>query len=310
MCASACRHLAGVVAAETIEYGALEFNYNHPFDGHGVLSHLGSACGKSEYLNPHKIGAVVASMSSVQSGSADRFVEQRSTKWDNSTADKAGSWMQVDLGADCRFKVNHYSLRHGFCYGSLRCWELQATNDPGTAGNELEGHSFWDTLRTHQNDVSLTEEPFCVAAWPVSHGAISRYKSYRYFRIIQTQCNSDGTDSLSCSGIELYGTLVRDLPAHKPTAKRKAKPKTAAASEDGPQQGSPAEMAAAEGEADSRAAALELALELALEPAESLAQYQYRLQRSVLGPSQPRNRHIPLHGSPVQANPSAPPPSG
>lgn len=86
---------------------------------------------------------------------------------------------------------DHYRLRADPAAHKLRDWQLQGSPD-GRA---------WQTLRCHQDDASLSNEPRSAAAWPIDAGA----QAFRHFRVLQTGGNSSGSDYLACAGIELYG---------------------------------------------------------------------------------------------------------
>ena len=69
----------------------------------------------------------------------------------------------------------------------------------------------WHTLRSHENDESLTLNLQCssVANWAVEAGR----RRYRHFQLLQQFCtwqhemNSHDNMQLSCRGIELSGDL-------------------------------------------------------------------------------------------------------
>ena len=215
---SYCLHVCGLHSYGLYSYGLPSYGlysygpesfetstiFQAPFDTNGVLHHIGTAGGTKAYQNPHTVGTVVASMSSVQSGDPSHFVQHTHAVGlhgplaYNLTSDAANSWMAVDLKTS-RLVPDHYALRHGYgTSGSnvLRNWELQASNDNQT----------WTTLRRHTDDTSLAEQSMSVAAWPLDAGPVGG-RSFRHFRILQTGKNSNGGDHLMCAGIELYGLL-------------------------------------------------------------------------------------------------------
>jgi hypothetical protein len=185
------------------------------FDKKGVLHHIATEGGTSEWVNPHTAGRVVASRSSAGFGlgTADRFVSGPDERPGPSyTDDIPNSWMQVDLGFTRALVVTHYALRSDAHGGyKLRNWQLQ-----GAAG----GEGPWTTLRQHDavlymtmsvdntlrldDDRSLAQQKRSVAAWAVE----GVETAYRVFRILQHGVNSSGYNELTCGGIELYGRLT------------------------------------------------------------------------------------------------------
>ena len=191
---------------------AMSFEFTSPFDNNGLLYHLGTTAvwhgnlgtdTTVAYVNPHKRGLVVASMSSILMGSPDLFVEQRPKPGVraqyNGTMNKLGAWMAVDLGSTRKFSPTWYCLRNGddVGYSALRNLVLQASQD---------GHD-WVSIKVHNDDHSLAERKFSEAAWAVE---AQPDKAWRHFRILQTGPSSGGSHgdrALFCSGIELYGEL-------------------------------------------------------------------------------------------------------
>ena len=184
------------------------------FDKKGVLHHIATEGGTSEWVNPHTAGRVVASRSSHGYGTVARFVSGPDEQPEIScTGRYANSWMQVDLGSTRALVVTHYALRSDAHPNppKLRSWQLQ-----GAAG----GEGPWTTLRQHDavlfmtmsvdntlrldDDRSLAQQKRSVAAWAVE----GVETAYRVFRILQHGVNSSGYNELTCGGIELYGRLT------------------------------------------------------------------------------------------------------
>ena len=170
-----------------------EFVFAGPFDTNGVLYHIGTEWGTTDYQNPHSRGHVVANRSSNAAGTAEDFVGRE--KKASYSQNAKGSWMSVDLGPTRRLQVRHYCLRHGHTYKHtvLRNWRFEGSND---------GFS-WSLLRQHDNDASMGSVPFGEGHWEVSNSL-----TYRYFRIFQHGINSNGDYVLHCCGMELYGKLT------------------------------------------------------------------------------------------------------
>lgn len=173
------------------------FRFASPFDGNGLLYHLGTGGSGAhcDYRNPHEAGEVVVSTSSAGSVyDPNHFVQHDydANGWMyNHTQSVPTSWMAVDLGGGRSLVVDYYCLRSDCSIMKLRNWDLQGSVD-GQA---------WEMLRRHQSDDSFALQAFSTAAWPVDAGG----KAFRHFRILQTGPNRSNTNHLMCAGIELYG---------------------------------------------------------------------------------------------------------
>eukprot|EP01046_Picozoa_sp_COSAG06_P012999 COSAG06_NODE_778_length_12377_cov_54.670875_3_plen_240_part_00 len=169
---------------------------NGKFDQSGVIHHIATEGGASDWVNPHTAGRVAVEWSSVQSGPVENFVSKFDAKCGGSyTNNHANSWMRVDLGEARALAVTHYALRNdGNNNYALRNWELQGAE-------AADGP--WTTLRRHENDQAISTRTRFVAAWPVDGAA-----PFRFFRVYQYGKNNAGDNLLMCSGIELYGTLT------------------------------------------------------------------------------------------------------
>eukprot|EP01047_Picozoa_sp_COSAG01_P038786 COSAG01_NODE_3164_length_6477_cov_6.494983_8_plen_306_part_00 len=178
----------------------------------GVLHHIATEGGTSQYVNPHTAGRVLASRSDgdAVSGTDAIFVAGpcagRGCVGGNGVPD---SWMAVDLGEGRALTVDHYALRHGHENSCFRLcnWEMQGSND-GEA---------WTTLCNHVDDWSMPAQQFSVAHWAVPQldaagvatGPVGKARQpYRHFRVQSRGVDSNDNQYLMCGGIELYGTLV------------------------------------------------------------------------------------------------------
>ena len=182
---------------------AREFRFESAFDTNGILHHIGTRGGTAAYRNPHELGEVVSSSSSLSvMGAVERFVQHaHAAPVSNFTSNVPESWLAVDLGEGRSLVVDHYCLRSDAHHGGLklRNWELQGSLDGQT----------WQTLRAHKRDASLSSRSMGTAAWPVDAGA----QAFRHFRIQQMNVNSSGKrHELTCTGIELYGRASFERP--------------------------------------------------------------------------------------------------
>lgn len=176
-----------------------QLQYEYPFDENGLFYYIGTVGGTRPYQNPHNSGDVVAALSNsggFLSSHPHKFVGRVPDGF-NFTSDESESWMGVDIGPKRRLIPNYYCIRTDQCPRKMMNWELQAM-----VGGDM---GEWVTLRRHENDTSLEDEPHSVAAWPIP---VKDDTPYRYFRIFQFGKNSSNTHHLACCGMELYGSFV------------------------------------------------------------------------------------------------------
>ena len=131
---------------------------NGKFDQSGVIHHLATEGGASDWVNPHTAGRVAVALSSVAAGPVEHFVSKFDAQVGHSyTNSNANSWMRVDLGEARALAVSHYALRHsgGYDAHALRNWELQGAE-------AADGP--WTTLRRHANDQAISSTQACFAA--------------------------------------------------------------------------------------------------------------------------------------------------
>ena len=107
-----------------------------------------------------------------------------------------------------------YGLRHGFSDSrySLRHWRLEASHTGRSDGE-------WVVLREHgedDGDESLNGG-FASASWPTIPPQQPEF--FRFFRVITTGKNSDGSDRLA-SGFEVWGLVRRVGAAAQKTRRR------------------------------------------------------------------------------------------
>jgi hypothetical protein len=126
--------------------------FTAPFDKNGVLYYLGTNGGLEAYQNPHLIGAVTASMSSIYKGSVHNVVEQKRSIMPNYSNNTKRSWVAVDLGKGRRLVPTRYCIRHGASGrgNAIRNWELRARE------KDTDG---WTVLRAHYNDDAIRYAP-------------------------------------------------------------------------------------------------------------------------------------------------------
>ena len=154
----------------------LQFPFTPELEMRGIVHYLatnGGRGGRDEYFNPHLLGVLTVSASSLERGLLlDLVASEPNELW---TRPVPASWFCVDF-KNRRVRPHHYSLRHGGVHKTdfLRHWDLLGSND---------GQS-WTLLRRHTADSSL-RTGFAVSTWEI----VGCKVSYRYFRVIQTGHN-------------------------------------------------------------------------------------------------------------------------
>lgn len=184
------------LVSEDVEQKGLEFVYEADFDTKGVLYYLGTSGGTEPWRNPHDLGVVKVTSSSVQSDSNPISSVVGRTAVRCVTQPSPNQWFAVDL-LEHSLIPTRYTLRHYSSWDTeaLRSWNLEGSNDGST----------WVVLRAHQNDRSL-EKRGATHTWDVSNCT----ESYSHFRIFMTGQNSNDHWYLALSGIEFYGILDGD----------------------------------------------------------------------------------------------------
>jgi hypothetical protein len=174
------------------------------FGENGVLSFLGTAGGTEDYQNPMRRGEVQVEVSCKwYETDLTVYVEQRPSDAqlemeDYSRFCRPCSFLLIDLGAGRRLEPSAYSLR-GFLGRKevLSSWQLEGSNDKRATE--------WTLLRRHHNDASSShfcaEKGYATGSWALP----ALHKAFRFFRVYQLEPSAP---NLTCSGLELYGTLT------------------------------------------------------------------------------------------------------
>lgn len=223
------------ISLNDVVYRGIHFSHTFDFDDKGVLYWLGSSGKTSFYRNPHTSGRIKASMSSCYSGDPFNIVARSSEHCPNYTCNRAESWVEIDFGPQRLMLVDRYTIRHGSSTtgNALRSWKLQgkvdssgpvtpkkssifaSDNNATSDNNSSSDTSEWVTLKEHEDDQSLSENPNSTATWDVEiPGSVSSDLStlgFRYFRILQTDLNSSSNNCLFCCGLEFYGLLFEKV---------------------------------------------------------------------------------------------------
>ena len=174
------------------------FSYVSDFDLNGVLHYLATAGLQRPWANPHTLGALTVTSSSLADDSVgvEALVGRDVVRC--VTQNSPSSWVQVDL-QDKRLCLSAYTLRHYSSWDTecLRSWKLEGSNGEGDQ---------WELLSEHWNDESLNGKG-STHTWPVTTTTF-----YSVFRITQTGENSNKHHYLACSGWEMYGVLKTGPP--------------------------------------------------------------------------------------------------
>ena len=186
--------------------------YSQPFDDNGVLYWIGTNGKEQEYVNPYTSGNVNVTLSCKwYATDAAIYVENKPSRLIHDT-NYPCSWFQVDLGSERQLIPNHYCLRgYEKMKKILKSWELQA---------KREEQENWTTLKNHHNDTKLTvtSQPYPIGSWSLPEIK----QPYRYFRILQMDHQDKNANFLTCSGIELYGTLLQTEGGKKITSPKRS----------------------------------------------------------------------------------------
>ena len=195
------------VARESVMVKKLhECPFTYPFDKNGAIWWIGTEGGKREYENPQLTGELYLEISTLYRGKLDNLTSYATPT--NSaeriaaatyTNNSAHSWLVVDFGPERALRPSYYALKHGASGigNAVRNWVLEA---------QVDEFSPWVTLRTHENDTSMRQEPQSVAGYELNNDK-ARAGFYRVFRLKQTGKNSGGNDCLFIGGIEFYGIM-------------------------------------------------------------------------------------------------------
>lgn len=221
------------ISFNDVVYRGVHFSHTHDFDEKGVFYWLGSSGKTSFYRNPHTSGRITAKMSSCFAGDPFNIVARSADHCPNYTYNRAESWVEVDFGPHRLMLVDKYTVRHGSSTvgNALRSWKLQAKAGATASSvkpittilsigaadtlNQSGDDDQWVTLKEHEDDQSLAEEPNSTATWevdmPTSIGSDFNSLGFRYFRLLQTDLNSSGNNCLFCCGVEFYGLLFEKV---------------------------------------------------------------------------------------------------
>lgn len=176
-------------------YDQRSSSYTTDFAGDGIIAHLATDDGQTEYVNPALKGYLTISASSIATDSdpKEAIVGNQTVRCVSNTEPDA--WMAINF-RNRRVKPAHYTLRHYSSWGTeaLRNWVLEASVD-GTS---------WIPISTHVEDTALLGQGD-TQTWAIPQS--SKVVPYQHFRIRQTGPNSNAHNYLALSGFEIYGTL-------------------------------------------------------------------------------------------------------
>ena len=171
------------------------FEYLHDFDENGFVHFLGThSKTNNSFKSPTSSGLVTTSSSPLMadSASSDSIVDR--TCGAITTEPIPGSWILIDFG-DYEISPSHYTLQHSkeSKDKALRNWHFEGSTD---------GQS-WCILSEHANDASLSGKG-ATFSWQIGGDDMGYYSMVR---IKQFGVNSNGTDHLVCSRLEIYGQV-------------------------------------------------------------------------------------------------------
>lgn len=165
------------------------------FGNSGLFYNLGTNFKRDKWKNPAERGIVKVTASSLCPDSEKASAVVGRTVVRCVTKPHEDSWFCVDL-REFRLFPTAYSLRHYSSWDveALRNWVFEGSND----------NTRWNILGTYLNDTSLSTRG-ASRTWILKKSNMP----YRYFRVRQIGPNSNKHLYLSCSGMELYGRLMR-----------------------------------------------------------------------------------------------------
>lgn len=188
--------------------GSESFVYQEDFDGNGIVSFLATSGGRELYLNPAVRGRLGVTSSSIMSDSMPATAAVGNETVRCVTKPLRDSWFEFDF-KDITIQPTHYTLRHYLSWDTeaLRSWVLEGSND----------RDLWITLSTHINDPSLQNKGD-TATWAIPLPENNEF--FRFFRIRQTNRNSNNHYYLALSGFEIYGNakINNSKPETAPTS--------------------------------------------------------------------------------------------
>lgn len=241
-----------------------EFVYSgNDFDENGLIYTLGSRTNGSsrsktssskqqsqhisQYQNPHVLGILNVTMSSVLFGCPANITSRNQiatcTKRDNN------SWISIDFGPSVEIQVKAYTLMHGASKDNvnLKSWVLEGCNSPPKSEGEAvagEGGAIgnattaphpsssnnsgsvadttgddgqWIVISSHFNDPSLSGAPYKTATWVLgdkSSQSIDKHTKSgpgkeAFWRRLRVR--TLGNYFVQVSGFEVYGVVKSDF---------------------------------------------------------------------------------------------------
>jgi len=167
-------------------------SWSNDGDTNGVFYFIGTRYGVGTFSNPANNGGVLATSSSVLSGStasAYNVLDRTGFVFHSEIA--ANSWLQIDLGPGRTLQLNRYAIqgRSDSNTHFPRSWKLQ--------GSYTGDH--WYDLDTKSGNTDIA----AVSQW--ASWSVTTTVFFRFFRILQTGVSSSGFDILCFTELELYG---------------------------------------------------------------------------------------------------------
>ena len=202
----------------------VEFSYVYDFDENGALFWLGSLGKRNPYRNPYAINQVKVFFSSIaEKAKYDSFVGR---SLDNCrTQNSKNSFMGLDLGENRSLVPKHYTIRNRDSTDYVMVnWVLEVSNnynDWFEADRRVHLTNQEDYNRSKQAERDSLIQKGALTTWAVDANKVRecakkmgedwrKFKGFRFFRIKQISQNTQGSDNLGLSGIELYGTGYGD----------------------------------------------------------------------------------------------------
>eukprot|EP01083_Nonionella_stella_P159539 520531_1 len=193
---------------EEYDVGGRVFTYTSDFDTNGIIHWLGTNKGteSESFLNPMDRGLATVTSVKLAPNSVDARNILGKETLRLATDHIQRGWIAIDLG-QVYVKPSKYTLKHYVSWDTeaLRTWELHGSNGcrPGT-------QSEWLVLMSHTDDASLNRIG-ATKTWDIPPTPTD--EAFNKFRLVITGENSNGHWYLACSGFEIYGQVLDEIPA-------------------------------------------------------------------------------------------------
>eukprot|EP00347_Sterkiella_histriomuscorum_P013958 403362705 len=192
----------------------IEFHYDHDFDENGALFYLGSYGLKRSWQNPHALGLIHCFASSIGGGKVEDIAGRQVVNC--RTLNEPFSFFGIDLGEGRHLVPTCYSIRNRNSQTHvLMNWHFEASNDK-INWIVLDRRIYLSDNQNYNQEMEQEQKQLqrkgATSTWGIDQQVYNEVgaNGFRYFRIVQVGKNSSGSDNLTLSGFELYGTVAHN----------------------------------------------------------------------------------------------------